>query len=288
MTLTERATGEWLDRELNGLRGDALLARLAELAPRVSMSVQRAAGIYRRFRYEQRFSARHFEVNRKYGVSESTYDPGVMAEMIDGAAQSEELPDNPGGQAEKLAETAAALLDYLQEGILKFQVRWKFWRWRKIRKGEKVELCEGAGERIVRGRPVSWMVCAVFVVQNGKTVAAFPEAKVRRYDKRRNGGKAMQIERMEIIGEDLNREELCRRFAAMLRLYRGGASGLRSQVHLAAAAGVTKQAVSDMQLRMKQHYHRRTGGRAQFAGVSGKGPQPKRTVSKRDDNNPPL
>ena len=57
---------------------------------------------------------------------------------------------------------------------------------------------------------------------------------------------------------------------------------------LAHRAGVTKQAVSDMQLRMKQQYQRATGGRAQFAVVSGKGPRTKRTVSKRDDNTPPL
>jgi len=279
MTLSEQAIGEWLDRELSGLKGDALLAKLAELAPQVSLSVERAAGIYRRFRYEQPFAARHCEVNRKYGVQESSYDPAAMAEMIDsGAFQSrtgwgahgEESRD---GKAARLAEAAAALLDYLQPGILKQKVVWKFLRWRKMREGERIETCVGAGERMVSGVPVSWMTCAVLIVKKGATLEAYPEAKVRRQDKRSKGGWAIQLERMEIVGEQINREELCRRFAAMLRLYRGSASGLRSQVHLANAAGVTKQAVSDMQLRMKQHYQRATGGRALFEKVSGKGPR---------------
>ena len=63
----------------------------------------------------------------------------------------------------------------------------------------------------------------------------------------------------------------------MLRLYRGSASGLRSQVHVAQLSGITKQAVNDMQLRMKQHYERTTGGRAAFEKVSGKGPGPRKS-----------
>ena len=89
MTLTERAMGEWLDREVSGLAGEALFAKLGELAPQISMSQQRAAEIYRRYRYELRFSAHHCEVNRKFGVQESTYDPAVLAEMFDGEAVPE-------------------------------------------------------------------------------------------------------------------------------------------------------------------------------------------------------
>jgi hypothetical protein len=160
---------------------------------------------------------------------------------------------------------------------LNLRVIWKHWTWRMLRSGEKFEQRQGAGEQTIGGAAVSWLACAVLVVKRGKVMEVFPEGKVRRYCKRKCGARSAQIYRLEILGEELNRDELCRRFAAMLRLYKGAASGLRSQVHLAQVTGVTKQAVNDMQLRMKQHYHRKTGGRAQFENVSGKGPRPRKT-----------
>src|SRR5688572_13040342 len=139
MTVSERATGEWLSRELTGLKGDALFARLAELAPQVTLSVERATAIFRRYRYEEHFAARHCEVNRKYGVEESTYDPGALERLIDdgtfqpsGESRQAE-PEMPGASGEskalQLAGAAAALLDYLQPGVLKLRANFKFWRW---------------------------------------------------------------------------------------------------------------------------------------------------------------
>src|SRR6187551_970811 len=100
MTLTERAMGEWLDREVSGLAGEALFAKLGELAPQIAMSQQQAAAIYRRYRYELRFSAHHCEVNRKFGVQESTYDPAVLAEIFDEEAVQDrtECQEQEGGE----------------------------------------------------------------------------------------------------------------------------------------------------------------------------------------------
>jgi hypothetical protein len=286
MTLTEQATAEWLERELDGLRGEELRTRLKELAPTVSLTYERATSIYRRYRYEQRYAARYCEVNRKYGVVESSADPAVMAEMIDeetfrqrtgwGNGGGEDNDGREPDRAEMLASAAASLLDYLQPGILKLKVVWKFWRWRKIREGETVEQRQGPGTATLRGQSVSWLACALVIVKMGEVTDVFPEAKVKRHRVIKKGALTAEIHRLEISGEQLNRDELCRRFAAMLRLYKGSASGLRSQVHLAQVSGVTKQAVNDMSLRMKQFYHRSTGGRAQFENVSGKGPRPRK------------
>ena len=44
---------------------------------------ERALALWRKYRHQQRYAARHCEVNRKYGVQESSYGPEEMAEMID-------------------------------------------------------------------------------------------------------------------------------------------------------------------------------------------------------------
>lgn len=273
LTESEQAAGEWLSQELTGLKKEAAEARLPDLARSIGVDVPRARALWRAFRYEEKFRGRHFK------VPESTYDPEVLSEMTDGdtflyrmgwGAQDGEDGES---KAMALAEAAGFLLEYLKRGMLKQKAVWKYLRERLMKEGEKVVEIDGPGAAEKSGTTHEWLACAVVITSGEAVVDVFPEARVRGHQKRSGGRRAIILEACEIRGERLNRDELCRRFAAMLRLYQGGASGIRSQVHLAELSGVTKQAVNDMELRMVQHYRRSTGGRAQFEGVRGKGPR---------------
>jgi len=273
----DAAITEWLDRELSGRRvTDPLLAELvARHLPGVDPV--RAQRLLRDYRYSQRVAERCHQ--SRDGVI--SYDPAAMGEMISeeefgarmGWGAGEGAKEQGGEEwCVSMAQAAGVLLGYLKKGLLKRRPVRRFWKERLLRPGEIYQNVGGPGEAAAKGGSVEWLIEAVVVRRGEEVMDVYPDARVRGRQKRKHG-EAIIIERWALEEGGLDFAEMGRRVAAMLRLYLGSGSGLRSQAHLAKAGGVTKQAVGDMELRMARFYREQTGGRAQFEGVRGKGPK---------------
>lgn len=285
LTGLEAAIADYLMPRLEGLRRGELAAQLPGLAGQCGVSEEQAYDILRRHRRLQRFDESH------YRTPETTYDPGILDGLTDGntaahlmgwGAPEESESEENGHQAERLAESCGMLLKYLQAGLIRCRVSWKFWKARMLRDGETAEERTGSGSvQLSDGREESWLIGAVLIQRGGEVVNVYPDARVKRR-LRRKGGVALQME-CGAVTKELAWDTICRRVCAMLRVYKGSASGLGRQEDVAALTGVSKAAVSDMERRMAGHYRGQTGGRGQFEKVKGKPPK-KRARRKAEDS----
>jgi hypothetical protein len=150
--------------------------------------------------------------------------------------------------------------------------QWKPHYLRSLREGQTCEYVRGAGK--VAG--VRWMHCAVIFRTGGLIDHIEVEARIRRrvYPGSPRAVRlgllreAVQLEKLNLVREKLDHEEISARLAALLQTYLGKESGIKSGAHLGRLTNRTRQAVSARKLLIAEDYYEATGGRAGFEGLT--------------------
>ena len=279
----QAATAEWLDGEMRGhaaARGEVFdgLARMVSMDPEEALVLLKRWRRESRYRLDSENNARETEDREPlcYLAPETlvSADAGDVVKVKEVMGWSAGDEAEPAAEAEgeemampkALAAAAGLLLNYFSRKLVGAECCWSYFKARALSEGESVETFEGSGEMETAEGPVEWLVSAVVVRDGeGRVVVVFPDCRIRRRLKRK-GGVAIQLERVA-MKEQMDYREAVRRMAAALKLYRGEASGLGCQKRIAELAGVKKQSVNEMLMRMAGHYHQRTGGRAGFEGI---------------------
>jgi hypothetical protein len=159
-------------------------------------------------------------------------------------------------------------LDVIEDG----ESRWKPLCMRALNEGQTCEMVKGPGQ----ANGCAWRFSAVIFRTGTRIDHVEPEARIRRRvpkgshraAKYRFRREAVEIERLNVTGEKLDKDQICARLAALLQTYLGRASGIKSGAHLARLTNRTRQAVSARKLLIAEDYYKRTGGRAGFEGLS--------------------
>lgn len=150
--------------------------------------------------------------------------------------------------------------------------QWKPLYLRSLREGQTCEYVKGAGKAV----GVRWMHCAVIFRTGGQIDHIEVEARIRR---RVYPGtprairlgllrEAVQLEKLNLVREKLDHEEISARLAALMQTYLGKSSGIKSGAHLGRLTNRTRQAVSARKLLIAEDYYETTGGRAGFQGLT--------------------
>ena len=176
---------------------------------------------------------------------------------------------------------ARELMEYLVDQMIGVDigddvgVRWKALYMRSLEAGQTCEMVRGPGQ--VNGR--KWLYSAVIFRTGQRIDHVEAEARIRRRVRpgsSRAGDyrltrEAVQLEKLDLVREKLDRGEISARLAALLQTYLGKASGIKSGAHLARLTNRTRQAVSARKLLIAEDYYKRTGGRAGFEGLTSAG-----------------
>jgi hypothetical protein len=160
---------------------------------------------------------------------------------------------------------------YLRHEIAKGR-QWKPLYLRSLREGQTCENVKGAG----KAAGVKWVHCAV-IFRTGDVIDHIEvEARIRRrvYPDSPRAirlgllREAVQLEKLNLVREKLDQDEISARLAALMQTYLGKASGIKSGAHLGRLTNRTRQAVSARKLLIAEGYYETTGGRAGFQGLT--------------------
>lgn len=177
---------------------------------------------------------RRYEADKRRALKEADLPLHPNAAEMMPAASHCRLPE---GQLAMLFQVVEYVFGV---SLLNARTFWKPGRNTHLRDGDTWQEHEGEG----RG----WTACAVEVRRATGEVEWFPECRVRAVDRQPIKGRKYRLIHMAELcfeGETLNEKEISRRLAAFKFAYFGpSGSGVKSAVHLATAAGVSKQAIS--------------------------------------------
>ena len=197
-------------------------------------------------------------------------------------AAAEELPaELPATAGDALSfssvheDTRKVAMYVFGPGILKAEPVWRGTVNRTLKKGDTVEICEGAG--------ASWLVCAVIIRHADGTREIFPEHRVRQRCREAVRGRSKgETLRMQVLDleEGFDTAGIVRRAAAVAYGYFAERSGIRNASHLADVSGVSRQAVHAGQVKLREGHKERAGKVTGLAGQvpsrrPGKGAGPK-------------
>jgi hypothetical protein len=150
--------------------------------------------------------------------------------------------------------------------------QWKPLYLRSLTEGQTCENVKGAGH----ASGIRWMHCAV-IFRTGPLIDHIEvEARIRRRvypgTPRAIGlgllREAVQLEKLNLVREKLDNDEISARLAALMQTYLGKSSGIKSGAHLARLTNRTRQAVSARKLLIAEDYYEATGGKAGFQGLT--------------------
>jgi hypothetical protein len=169
------------------------------------------------------------------------------------------------------------------------KIRWKPLYTRSLMEGQSCEWVKGAGQ----AGGFKWMHSAV-VFRTGERIDHVEvEARIRR--RVRPGSKrsqllrlnreAVELEKLDLVREQLDHEEISARLAALLQTFLGKGSGIRSGAHLARLTNRTRQAVSARKLLIAEDYYAKTGGKAGFEGVTSAAKHRAKVIEKERSQN---
>jgi hypothetical protein len=150
--------------------------------------------------------------------------------------------------------------------------QWRPLYTRSLTEGQTCEFVKGPGHE----GGTRWLHCAVIFRTGGRIDHVEAEARIRRrvYPEKKRGRdlgllrEAVDLEKLHLVRQKLDQEEISARLAALLQTYLGKGSGIKSGAHLGRLTNRTRQAVSARKLLIAEDYYEVTGGRSGFEGVS--------------------